>query len=237
MKQFRKGWVAQATILLFVLSLSSSALATGTGAARVIPTGKVDIYDGAKKVGELSSEAPLPVGKILTSTEKFGVRLDGIYLVANENTRFGVRHLSGGTDIFVEEGRVYFVLNEVTDNLTLSTPQDTVTVQSALIHASTDASSIRGYLLYEDNQMEIGVIDGGQLVVADASGQRMIESGNSLRFQKVQAQLGGGAGAGGLGAGTIGAIVGGVLLVGLGVLAISEANDDDDSQVTSPSSP
>ena len=235
-KQFRKGWLAQAMVLLFVLSLSSSAVATGTGNARVIPTGKVDIYDGDQKIGELRSEAPLPVGKILTSSEKFGVKLDGLYLVATENSRFAVSHPSGGTDVFVEEGRVYFLLNEVKDTLTLSTPQDTVTVQSALIHASTDASSLRGYLLYENGQMEIGVIDGGKLVLADASGQRMIDSGNRIQFQHVQAALGGGAGAGGgVGAGTIGIIIGGVLLAGLGIYAILD--DDDGEGVTSPFTP
>lgn len=230
-RYFRKGGLAQAVAFLFILSLSSSSLAVDFSSARLIPKGKVHIFEGTQRVGELSNEAPLPVGKILTSDQKFGVSLDGIYLVAEENTRFAVKPLSDGTDIFVEQGRVYFSLNNVKDTLSLSTPEDTVTVQSALIHASTDASSIRGYLLFEDDQMEIGVIDGGKLVVANARGQQMIESGNSLQFQNVQAALGAGgaAGAGGLGAGAIGAlVVGGVVAVGVGAYAINEANDDDD---------
>ncbi|MFO7785508.1 MAG: hypothetical protein ACQET7_11435 [Thermodesulfobacteriota bacterium] len=230
---FRKGRLAQAVVFLFILGLSSSGLAADFDSARVIPKGKVHIFEGAQKVGELSSEAPLPVGKILTSDQKFGVSLQGIYLVVDENTRFAVRPLSGGTDLFVEQGRVDFALNNVKDTLSLSTPQDTVTVQSTLIHASTDTSRIRGYLLFENDRMEIGVIDGGKLVVENARGQQMIESGSSLKFQHVQAELGaGGAGAGGMGATIAGAAT--AAAAGLGIVA---AGDSDAGKSTSPYTP
>ncbi len=239
-----KGGLAVAVVLLFVIGFSSSGLAADLDSARVIPKGKVLIYEGDQKVGELSSEAPLPAGKILTSNEKCGVRLDGIYLVADENTRFSVRTLSGGTDIFVEEGRLHFALSSTNQMLSFSTPQDTVTVQSTLINASTDTSTIRGYLLFENNRMEIGVIDGGKLVVANARGQQMIESGSSLQFQNVQAQLGAGgagAGAGGMGAAAAGAAAAGA--AGLGVVATGTSATGDNPQpdpedrITSPFAP
>lgn len=188
-RHFRKSGLAQAVVFLFILSLSSSAPAADLGAARVMPKGTVHIYEGALKIGELSSEAPLPAGKILTSARKCGVRLEGIYLVADENTRFSVTPFSGETDIFVEQGRVYFALAELRDTLSLSTPHETVTVQGAIINASTETSMIRGYLLFEDNRMEIGVIEGGKLVVAKAGAGSAIEAGNSLLVQNAKAAL------------------------------------------------
>lgn len=231
-RRFRRAGLAQGVALLFILSLAGSSMAMNTDSARLIPQGKVHIYDGGQKIGELSSEAPLPEGKILTSKSRFGVKLQGMYLVAEENARCAVTPLAGETDLFVETGRVLFALTNVEEGgLSLSTPQDTVTVQGTLVNASTETSTLRGYLAFENNQMEIGVIDGGKLVVANARGRQVIESGNALQVQNVQAALGAGgaAGAGGLGVGgTLGAIVAGAVVVGVGAYAVNEAGDDDD---------
>jgi hypothetical protein len=235
---FLKGRLIQAAVFLFVVSLGGGALAAGLDAARVLPEGKVYIFEGGKKIGELSSEAPLPVGKILESNRKCGVRLDGIYLVSAENARFSVGVLSGATDIFVEQGRVYFALGELKGPLSFSSPQDTARVESAVIEASNDTFGVKGYLLYEDDRMEIGVIEGGKLVLVHSSGRQVIEAGNSLWIQKAQADLGGGGA--GASAGeelntklVAGAVAGGMI----GGLVWLDVFDDDDTPPTSPFRP
>jgi len=239
-RHFRKNWLVKAVVFLFFLGLSGSALGADFRGARVIPEGKVFIYEGARKTGELSSEAPLPAGKILTSAQKCGVRLEGIYLVADENTRFSVTPLSGGTDIFVEQGRVYFALAEVRGTLTLSTPQDTVTVQGTIISASTGTPMIKGYLLFEDNRMEIGVIEGGNLLLAKAGAGSAIEAGNSVMIQKAQAALessGAAAASTGHKPFVVGALAVGAA-VGVAALVASSGGDGGASPpVTSPFEP
>jgi hypothetical protein len=216
----KKGWV-QAVVFLFVLSLCGGSLAAGLDGARVLPEGKLNIFKGNQKVGELSSEAPLPVDKMLQSDGKCGVRMQGIYLVSTENTRFSVRDLSGGTDIFVQQGRLYFALGELRTPLSFSTPKDTAKVESALIEVSTDTFGIKGYLLFEDGKMEIGVMEGGKLVLVNSSGRQVLEPGNRVMVQNAQANLeGGGADASMseelktklLAGVAIGAVIGGVAL-------------------------
>jgi hypothetical protein len=235
----RKSGLVQAVVFLFVLGLCGGALAAGLDGARVLPEGKVSIFEGAQKVGELSSEAPLPVGKMLQSDRKCGVRMDGVYLVSTENTRFSVRALSGGTDIFVDQGRVYFALGELGDSLSFSTPKDTAKVESAVIEVSSDRFGVKGYLLFEDGRMEIGVLEGGKLVLVNSSGRQVLEPGKRAMIQNVQADLGeGGADASMsdemktkiMAGAAVGAVIAGVILV-------DPFDDDDGGGGTSPFRP
>jgi len=197
MRRVRNKGLMQVMAVLMVFSFSSWVMAAGLIGARVIPSSKVAIYDGVKKVGEISNEAPLPEGKILSSNEKFGLKLDGIYLVATEKTKVAVSPISGGQDIFVQEGVVYFALAGIKNTLTFSSPQDSVTVQNVIVNASTSTPMIKGYVSFQNDQMEIAVLEGGQLMVVNARGQQVIDPGSRWMVLKAQADLGGGAGAGG----------------------------------------
>jgi len=239
MRRVRNKGFMQVMAVLMVVSFSSWAMAAGLIGARVIPSSKVAIYDGVKKVGEISNEAPLPEGKILSSNEKFGLKLDGIYLVATEKTKVAVSPISGGQDIFVQEGMVYFALAAIKNTLTFSTPQDSVTVQNVIVKASTTTPMVKGYVSFQNDQMDVAVLEGGQLLVVNARGQQIIEPGNKLMVQKAQADLGGGAAAGGGGLGPVGTglIVGAVTLgVGIGGSYALGFNDDD-KKTTSPFTP
>lgn len=237
----RNRALIQAVAFLFVMSLAAGTMASvDLTRARLIPKSKVSIYEGSTKVGELSSEAPLPEGRILTSSEKCAVRLDGLYLVAAENTRFGLTPGSGTMDLFVQEGRVYFALGEFRQTLSFSTPQDSVTVQSSVIQASAGSSTVKGYLLYENERMEIGVMEGGKLMVANADGQQLIEPGNSLRVEKAQADLKkGGTAAPLLGGGSKSVLIGAGVAVGVtvGGMAALGAFDSDDGGAPPPPPP
>ncbi len=235
---FRKNGLVQAVVFLFVLGLCGGSLAAGLDGARVLPEGKLIIFEGDQKVGELSSEAPLPVGKILQSKRKCGVRMEGVYLVSTENTKFSVRSVSGGTDIFVEQGRVYFALGELKSPLSFSTPKDTVNVESAVIEVSTDTFGVKGYLLFENGGMEIGVIEGGKLVLVNSSGRQVLEPGKRFMVQNAQANLEEGGAVASvseelqtkiLAGAAVGAVIGGVILW--------DPFDDDDGGATSPFRP
>jgi hypothetical protein len=235
----RKNGLVQGVVLLFVLALCGSAVAAGLDGARVLPEGKLNIFERNQKVGELSSEAPLPVGKMLQSSRKCGVRMEGIYLVSTENTKFSVRALSGGTDIFVEQGRLYFALGELGAPLSFSTPKDTANVESAVIEVSSGKFGVKGYLLCQDGRMEIGVMEGGKLVLVNSSGRQVLEPGQRVMVQNAQAALGeGGADAGRseelqtkiIAGAAVGAVIGGLIL-------IDPFDDDDHAGGTSPFRP
>jgi hypothetical protein len=227
----------QTIALLIVFSFSSWAMASSLTGARIIPSGKVAIYDGAKKIGELSSEAPLPDGKLLVSDEKCGVKLEDIYLVATEKTKFSVTAIAGGQDVFVQEGVVHFALGAFKSTLTFSTPQDTVTVRDVVINASTSTPVVIGYLSFQDNKMDIVVLEGGKLMVVNSRGQQLIETGNGARIQKAQAFLGAGGVGAALGEGASGFVITGGMLAAKAGFVAAVMNQNDSNQPTSPFQP
>jgi hypothetical protein len=122
--------------------------------------------------------------------------------------------------------------------LSFSTPKDTVNVESTVIEVSTDTFGVKGYLLFEDGRMEIGVIEGGKLVLVNSSGRQVLEPGKRFMVQNAQANLeGGGAGASlneelqtkVLAGAAVGAVIGGLVLW--------DPFDDDDGGGTSPFRP
>jgi len=227
----KKGWM-QVVAALMICSFSTWAMASGLNGARVIPTSKVAIYDGAKKIGEISNEAPLPEGKILSSDKTFGLKLDGIYLVATEKTKVAVSPLAGGQDVFVQEGRVYFAIRAVRNTLTFSTPQDSVTVENVIIQASTETPMIKGYLAFENKQMELVVHEGGQLRVVSAHGEQIVQPGNKMMVRTAQADLGGGTDNS-----STALAVGGVLAAAIATIIIVESRSTSGTQTTSPFRP
>jgi len=238
---FRNKALVAAAVFLFTLSLCSPGWAGLSEGARLVPKGTVSIYEGSQKVGEISSEAPLPSGKILSSAERCGVRMAGLYVVAEENSRFGVTPGAGSTDLFVQEGRVWFALGSLQGTLTFSTPQESVSVESSVVNASAEPAVIKGYLSNDGGRMEIGVIDGGRLVVRNASGQQVIEPGKTVYLQHAQAKLdGGGPAAGGAGGATLGAaLLLGSVTVGLGAAGVAMMGgfEGSDPGPTSPFKP
>jgi len=233
----KKGFVHLMAVLM-VFSFSTWAMASGLTGARVIPSSNVTIYDGAKQIGVIGNEAPLPEGKILSSAEKFGVRLDGIYLVATEKTKVAISPISGGQDVFVQEGMVYFSIGAIKNILSFSTPQDSVTVQNVVVKASTSTPMVKGYVSFQNDQMEVAVLEGGQLMVVGANGQQIIEPGNKLMVQKAQSDLsGGGAGAGGGLGGEGLAVIGLTTGAAVGGFVLYNNWTHDTTEPTSPSEP
>ncbi len=159
----------------WVLAQTSWALSI----SRIIPNGRVEAYRGDQVVQIYTQEAPFPEGHMLKTEGRCGVHLDGFYLVAEDQSLFGIRHQNGERVLTVEQGMVYFALSRMPENLVFQTPDGIFAARQIAIHAASQGV-IKAYLDIQPDQTQIGVLEGGYMVVSTAEGDRKIEPGRQI---------------------------------------------------------
>ena len=167
----KKTLMMKALVILISFAFVSSGFA-----ARIVPTGKVSIIKDGKVIGEFSQEAPLPEGALLRCEERCAVQLDDVYLVAEPSTVFSVSPMADRHDVMVQQGTVYYSLNESSRPLNFDTPAGNATTGDL----SMTEGELRGYVRVIGNETEIGVIGGGSMTVATASGVMPVSSGEKV---------------------------------------------------------
>ncbi len=171
----------KAVVTIVLLAFSTAGFASGSQPARIMPTGKVFVYQGTEKVGELSAEAPLPEGYLLLCEGKTGLKMDGLYWVAADKSLFSVTTKADSVEFELQEGTAYFALSELPRPLVFITPQGAFTVQEAMLHASTEGSLLKGYIAATSEGTELGVIEGGSLLISSSEGEKLIQAGNRIK--------------------------------------------------------
>jgi len=160
---------------VFVVFLSFVFVSAGF-AARIVPTGTVSIIKDGKVVGQFSQEAPLPEGALLRCEAQCAVQLDDVYMVAEPDTVFSISPMADRHDVLVQQGTLYYSLNESSRPLHFDTPAGNATTGDL----SMTEGELRGYVRVAGNDTEIGVIGGGSMTVATASGEMSVTSGKKV---------------------------------------------------------
>lgn len=228
-----------ATVTAF--AISGYALAADT--ARIDPRGKVSVYRVDKKVDELSAEAPLPYDLLLKTIQQCAVRMNALYFIAADKSAFSVTAPPQDNLIEFVNGNFYFSLTELPRQLVIKTPIEDVTVQQVLFQAAATGGKLDGYIFVEGDTTEIGVLEGGSLVLTSSHGEHVLPPGNRI----IIAQAGGHPEmADGVNPGeddddniktiVIGGAVGAAAIAAT-VYALSSDDDDDNPPQVSPSSP
>ena len=213
--------------------------AANVNSARIIPKGTVSIIKDGNVVGEFSNEAPLPEGSLLKCDEQCAVKTDDVYMVAQPDTVFSVSPMANPNELSVQEGTVYFSIDESSRPLQFDTPAGVVTT----LETSLTDSELRGYVRVVRNEAEVGVIGGGTMIVDTPSGEMAILPGEKVTLAMVNPPVPYGSAAAGeegssiatdvlLGLAGTAVIVGGIY-----ALAVTFDGGDGDNNQASPSSP
>lgn len=165
-----------ATLFTMLLFLSTQAL----GAGRLLPNGQVKVYRGDQLISVLSEEAPLPEGVLLAPEGPCGLRMDNLYLVADDGSRFSIAGGEGGRELLIREGTLYFAMSGATGPLAFHTPDGVVTTQRMILNAATGGGLLKGYVDAAPDGTRMGVLEGGSLVILTADGEKTIESGKQI---------------------------------------------------------
>ncbi len=147
-----------------------------------MPTGKVLLHQADKLVGEISSEAPLPINTDLICNGKCAIKMDGLYLVADDKARLSVdtKIDTNHVGLHFARGKFYFALSKLPYPLSLRTPDGDFAIDQALLNASGDGGLLKGYVTVDNGQTAIGVFEGGSMVVSTEYGSSMISSGKQM---------------------------------------------------------
>jgi hypothetical protein len=172
------------------LALAITAFSSELKFARIYPMGKITIYDGDQKVGEFSKEAPLPEGFLIAADGKCGVKMDHIYLVAEDRSLFSVATSANPRKLLVKEGTLYFAISKMSHSLSFITPSGSVAVLDILLNAASVGSPLKGYVSVKQNSSEIGIIKGGSMIVSTQQGEMMIGSGQRIILAQADLDVG-----------------------------------------------
>jgi hypothetical protein len=167
------------TVFLAVNWIFAGA-AWGASISRIMPTDRVRAYQGERLVQTISREAPFPEGLMLRTEGRCGVRMDNFYLVAEDQALFGIRHQKNERVLLIEKGMVYFALSSLPGKLVFKTPAGVFPAQQILVQAAAGQGAIKAYVDVRTDRTEIGVLEGGQMVVTTPEGDRRIASGRQI---------------------------------------------------------
>jgi hypothetical protein len=165
---------------IIILSVFFTGVTPAFAGARIIPEGKVKVFEGRKLVQELKQEAPLPEGALLTTEGKCGVRLENFYVVANNGCTFGIKHDINQINLRVDSGLLYFAFTQHTGHVAFLTPAGVMTSQQVRLNAAADGGVLKGYLDVSGSQVNLGVLEGGTMVVSTDKGIQEVRSGKQM---------------------------------------------------------
>ncbi len=238
------------SVVLALTVFSTSGFCTGLNSGRVFPKGKVFIYKDGQKVGEFSKEAPLSNGTLMESKGRCGVKLRDLYLVAEDNAVFSVSTDLYSRKLYVSKGTVYFAVSSMARALMFETDHGNFTAKQVLLNVSTDGGVLKGYINASPDGSELGVFDGGSMIVSTFEGDKIIRPGKRILLAQMP-PLATGVDAGGgtdadddddddAGGFIILGVVAGTI-VAAGLLLLKEAQNDSRSQdadaIISPNTP
>ena len=234
----------KAFIVIILVVFSTSALASNLDFARMMPGEKVLIYRGDRQVGELTAEAPFPDGALLACDGDCAVRMNGLFLVGADKSLFSVTTQTNSRELQVRNGTVYFALSKMPHPLVFATPGGVATARQLILNAA-DGGLLTGFVAVTGDSAEIGVYDGGSVLVTTISGDTTIQSGKKIILAKSDpgttsgietATPMGGLPHTGLIAGAATSLTAGAA-IGASVIDAANNSSSGDNNVASPASP
>jgi hypothetical protein len=175
----RSGIIRKIIVLVVVIAFFGWITPAFSG-SRIMPTGSVKVYKGEKLVQVLKQEAALPNGALVTSEGKCGVRAENFYLAADDGCTFSITDGLNRKDLRVDNGAAYFAVNQKTGTLAFITPAGDISTQQIRSNADVNGGIVKGYIDVSGKAVQLGVLEGGSLVVATASGVQEIHSGKQI---------------------------------------------------------
>lgn len=245
LKLVRDKFLVKVVACFVVFAFAGSGFAAGLQSSRIIPTSKVILYKGDQKAGEFSAEAPFPEGYMLKCEGRCAAKLNNLYVVAEDKSLFSIKSAQESRELGLKEGTLYFALRNLPKVLVFATPERTFTAEQIVVNASTDGL-IKGYVSVTPEKAEIGVLEGGSMLISTSEGKKMVKSGQKIMVAAASgaassdakpekaAAAEGASSTGGSNALLIGGIAAGVVAAGAAVLAGSSGGGggDDDNEAS-----
>jgi hypothetical protein len=177
-------------VFLLTFFMVSQGVSVFADSDRIYPTNKVTLYRGDTIVGVHTKEAPLPDGSIISADGRCAVKLDELYLVGEDQSVFSINTSGRQRNLFIKKGTVYFKTSAMTRSFSFITPDGPISVQSIQLNAAAGGGSLKGIITVSENRSELGVVEGGSMIVSTDNGLMTIKSGNKIILSQADMDIG-----------------------------------------------
>ncbi len=172
--------LAEAMVVFALICFTAPGFAADPFAGRILPTKKVTFFSDGQKVAQYTAEAPLPWDTLVKCEGKTGVRLNDMLLVFEDGSSFTISRTEIGKELNIKSGTAYFAFAALPEGLTFVTPQGFVVPEIMVLNASTENQVLKGYVKVDKSASEVGVLEGGKLMVRTADGKHTINTGQRI---------------------------------------------------------
>jgi hypothetical protein len=186
----RKKFRLELLVYLLVGLMISPAGLVSAGSYRIHPSNKVTLYQGDRVVGEYTKEAPLPEDITIAADGRCGIKMDDFYLVAEDGSRFSINTAGRQTNLFIDEGIIFFKTSAMKRTLEFVTPNGQISIQRIHLNAAFEDSSIKGYVSVKPGHSELGVAEGGSMDVFTDKGLMTVPPGNKIILAQADMDIG-----------------------------------------------
>lgn len=177
-------WIIVQGIIVLVFPIMAYA------GGRLIPNGPVTLYQTDKAIGVYTREAPLPEGVFLMSEQRCAVLLHDLYLVAEPHALFAVDTSGNQRNLSIKDGIIYFKTGDMRRPLHFITPAGQISVHQIRLQAGLGETSIKGYVAAYQDRSELGVAEGGSMVVSTDQGVMTVSAGSRIILAQAHMDLG-----------------------------------------------
>ena len=190
MRFFRSKKIAIKLVVFWLTWLMAGQGAVAfAGSDRIYPANRVTLNRGEKTIGVYTKEAPLPEDTMIFTDGRCAVKLDDLYLVAEDQSVFAINTSNRQRNLFIKQGVIYFKTASMSRSLSFLTPDGPIDVKRIRLHAASD-SSIKGYVSIDEKRTELGIAEGGTMDVLTDRGTMTIQSGKKIILAQADMDIG-----------------------------------------------
>lgn len=161
--------------LLFISATFVQAATKG----RIMTDGKVQLFKNDRLISTYTNQGPLDENALMLCEKNCIVKMQGISLTGVDQTRFAVKDSKGAVDLYIEQGKIYFVIYDVSHQFSFFTPDGSYIQSEGFIAPASTGSSIKGSVEVTDKDTVIAM-DSGSMIVQTQDGTRTVKPGQAL---------------------------------------------------------
>ena len=149
-------------------------------ASRIVPSQKVELYNAGQLKQVLQEEAPLPIGSVMHTSGRAGLRMNTVYMVAEDGCRLSVLEDSDIAKVQIDEGLLFFAATPSTGQVVFNTPTGVLSTQKIAPKVSDQQPVVKAFVDVRDAAITMGVMEGGSITLATPEGVKTVEEGKQI---------------------------------------------------------
>lgn len=166
-------------VIISTVLLVTATLAHSATRGRIMTDGRVQLFKNDRVVSTITGQGPIDENALIVCEGTCLVKMQGISMSGVDQSHFAVKESAGSLDLYIEKGKIYFVVTDMTHQFAFFTPDGYYVKSEGFIAPASTESSVKGSIQVTDTATEI-VMDSGSMIVQTEEGTKTIKPGQAL---------------------------------------------------------